>query len=111
MYTTCFLKLSDLLFYIKPIKPVLRFLQMPLSSVCVGSPRSMEFVEGVDYVNFAHFCEALLDSCTQQQATFGKDHVKALPRLAQSNRERVDPILSFQDLLVYTNSCKTVVWI
>lgn len=45
---------------------ILRFLQMPLASIRVGTPNSgramwflVEHVEGVDYIKFSHFADNL----------------------------------------------------
>ena len=73
-----------------------RFLQMPLTAVRVGKPQTgrsawylVEFVEGVDYVSFAHFSEAVFRFKTPSQPIgMGKNEVKALLGLAHSDRER-----------------------
>ena len=68
----------------------------PLTAVRVGKPQTgrsawylVEFVEGVDYVSFAHFSEAVFRSKTPSQPIgMGKNEVKALLGLARSDRER-----------------------
>lgn len=73
-----------------------RMLQMPLTCIRVGTPESgtaawfvVEYVEGVNYIIFAHFSEALFGAGTRSQ-TVGIDRgeIKALLGLAQSDRER-----------------------
>lgn len=73
-----------------------RMLQMPLACIRVGTPESgtaawfvVEYVEGVNYISFAHFSEALFGAGTRSQ-TVGIDRgeIKALLGLAQSDRER-----------------------
>ena len=73
-----------------------RFLQMPLALIRVGTPQSgcaawflVEYVEGVDFVNFAHFSEAIFRSRTSSQPIgMDRDKIKALLGLARSDRER-----------------------
>lgn len=73
-----------------------RFLQMPVACIRVGTPESgkvawflVEYVEGVDYVNFAHFAEALFTANKPSQSPcINKSEIKGLLGLAQSDRER-----------------------
>ena len=49
----------------------------------------VEYVEGVDYVNFAHFAEALFTANKPSQSPcINKSEIKGLLGLAQSDRER-----------------------
>ena len=75
---------------------VQRFLQMPLASIRVGTPQSgtaawflVEYVEGVDYINFAHFSEAIFKSRSPSLPVgMDRSKVKALLGLARSDGER-----------------------
>ena len=73
-----------------------RFLQMPVACIRVGTPGSgkeawylIQYVEGVVYVNFAHFAEALFSAHKLSQSPgINKSEINALLGLAQSDRER-----------------------
>ena len=73
-----------------------RMLQMPLACIRVGKPESgtaawflVEYVEGVNYINFAHFAEALFSTRAHSHAVgIGRGEIKSLLGLAQSDRER-----------------------
>ena len=73
-----------------------RFLQMPLASIRVGTPQSgksawflVEYVEGVDYVNFARFSESVFKFRNPTTLIgMDKNKIKALLGLATSDRER-----------------------
>lgn len=69
-------------------------LKMPLAAIRVGTPESgrsvwflIDYVEGVNYVNVAHFAQTLFNN---QSPTIGlnEDSVKSLLGLARSDRER-----------------------
>lgn len=69
---------------------------MLLASIHVGTPQSgtaawflVEYVEGVDYINFAHFSEAIFRSRSPSLPVgMDRSKVKALLGLARSDRER-----------------------
>ena len=69
---------------------------MPVACICVGTPGSrkeawylIQYVESVDYVNFAHFAEVLFSAHKLSQSTgINKSEINALLGLAQSDRER-----------------------
>ena len=71
-----------------------RFLQMPVAYICVGTPGSgkeawylIKYMEGVDYVNFAHFAEALFGAHKLSQSPgINKSEINALLGLAQTGR-------------------------
>ena len=73
-----------------------RFLQMPLASIRVGMPQSgkaawflVEYVEGVDYVNFGRFSESIFKFRNPTtQIGMDRNKIKALLGLATSDRER-----------------------
>lgn len=74
-----------------------RFLQMPVAAVRIGSPQSgnaawylVEFVEGVNYITFAQFAEAIVACRSVKSDKIGltKAEVKAVLGLASSDRER-----------------------
>lgn len=77
---------------------ILCLLQMPLVSVRIGTPESgraawflIEHIEGVDYIKFAHFAEAVL--LESQHIGMGKGEVHVLLKLASSDIERLFDIL------------------
>ena len=73
-----------------------RFLQMPLASIRVGTPQSgkaawflVEYVEGVDYTNFAQYSESIFKLMNLSTPIgMDRDKIKALLGLATSDRER-----------------------
>ena len=72
-----------------------RLLQMPLACIRLGDLRKgtscwylVEYVQGVDYVKFACFANALQTTRQSRSLTIDKAHVKALLGLARSDRER-----------------------
>ena len=72
-----------------------RLLQMPLACIRLGDLKKgtscwylVEYVQGVDYVKFACFANALQDTTASRSLTIDKGHVKALLGLARSDRER-----------------------
>ena len=75
---------------------ILRFLQMPLAAVRIGTPESgmakwflLEFVCGVDYTKFAHFAEAgLLKNTDSKKPNMTKSEVQQLLKLAGTDRDR-----------------------
>ena len=78
----------------KPDIAILRFLQMPLASIRVGTPESgqakwylVEHVEGVDYIKFSHFAEQLFLK-SPQPIGIGKGEVQELLKLATTDRDR-----------------------
>ena len=66
-----------------------------VACVCIGTPGSgketwclSQYVEGVDYVTFANFTEALFSDHKQSQSNrINKSEINALLGLAQSDRE------------------------
>lgn len=73
-----------------------RFLQMPLAAIRIGAPQSgksawflVEYVERVNYINFAQFSESIIKS-SNPTTPIGMDRnkIKALLSLATSDRER-----------------------
>ena len=78
----------------KPDIARLRLLQMPLACIRLGSLKKgtsswylVEYVQGVDYVKFACFVNALQTTKASESLTIDKAHVKALLGLACSDRE------------------------
>ena len=73
-----------------------RLLQMPLAAIRIGTPNSgkaawflIEYVESVNYVNFARFSESVFNlKKTTTAVGIDKDKIKALLGLATSDRER-----------------------
>ena len=80
----------------KPDIAIGRLLQMPLASIRVGTPESgkaacflIEYVPRVDYIDFAHFSQALFKADSPSFAIgLDKKAVKSLLGLAQSDKER-----------------------
>ena len=71
-----------------------KVLQMPLVCIRFGTPKDgtsawflFEYIEGVNYNKFACFAEALVQR-VHSQPTIDKTEVKAILKLAQSDRER-----------------------
>ena len=71
-----------------------KVLQMPLVCIRFGTPKEgtsswflFEYMEGVNYNKFACFAEALVHR-VHSQPTIDKTEVKAILKLAQSDRER-----------------------
>ena len=75
---------------------IARLLQMPLAVIRVGAPEGgraawflIEYAEGVDYINFSHFCQALFRADSPSPtSSLDKKAIKGLLSLARSDRER-----------------------
>ena len=85
------------------------FLQMPLSSIRIGTPSSgksawylLEHFEGVNHNHLVQFTEALLASKAPTEGTtsIDKKEIRALLGLAQSDHERDILYLRHQALLL-----------